>query len=406
MALNIKQIEALKPAEKPYKVADSGGLYLEVSPAGGKAWKLKYRVLGKEKKLSLGRYPVVSLKDARDKRDDAKRILDAGKDPGAEKKRAKVEAMTAQENTFQIIAEDWAERHFVNKALAHKVRVVSRLEKNIFPYLGSKPVAEITPADILRVIQLIEKRGAIETAHRALQNISQVMRYAVATCRLTIDPTPSLRGALLPVTPSHMAAPTTPAEVAGFLRLIEAFTGGQIVSAALRLLPLVFVRPGTFRKMEWSEVDLEKAEWNIPAAKMKMREAHHVPLSRQAVAILRNELHPITGNGKYVFPGGRTDARPMSESAINAAYKRLGIDTRTELTGHGWRATARTLLHEELGFDPAIIEHQLAHRVPDALGRAYNRTRFLEKRREMMQAWADYLDELKAEQGRNVCRLP
>lgn len=396
MALNIKQIEALKASERPYKVADSGGLYLEVSPAGGKAWKLKYRYLGKEKKLSLGRYPVVSLKDARDKRDEAKRAINSGKDPAAEKKRAKVEAMTAMESTFQAIAEEWTGRHFVNKAPAHKARVVSRLEKNIYPYIGGNPVTEITPADILRVIQLIEKRGAIETAHRALQNISQVMRYAVATCRLTIDPTPSLRGALLPVTPSHMAAPTTPGEVAGFLRIIDAFTGGQIVSAALRLLPLVFVRPGTFRKMEWSEVDLEKAEWNIPGEKMKMREAHHVPLSRQSLEILRDELRPITGQGKYVFPGGRTADRPMSESAINAAYKRLGIDTRTELTGHGWRATARTLLHEELGFDPVVIEHQLAHRVPDALGTAYNRTRFLAKRKEMMQAWADYLDILRA----------
>lgn len=394
MALNIKQIEALKPTEKPYKVADSGGLYIEISPVGGKAWKLKYRYLGKEKKLSLGRYPVVSLKDARDKRDDAKRVLDSGKDPGAEKKRAKIEAMTAMENTFQVIAEEWAGRHFVNKAPAHKARVVSRLEKNIYPYIGSRPVAEITPADILRVIQLIEKRGAIETAHRALQNISQIMRYAVATCRLTIDPTPSLRGALQPVTLSHMAAPTTPSEVAGFLRLIEAFTGGQVVSAALRLLPLVFVRPGTFRKMEWSEVDLEKGEWNIPADKMKMKESHYVPLARQAVTILRDELLPITGGGKYVFPGGRSDVRPMSESAINGAYKRLGIDTRTELTGHGWRATARTLLHEVLNYDPAVIEHQLAHRVADALGTAYNRTRFLEKRKEMMQAWADYLESL------------
>jgi integrase len=405
MALNIKQIEALKPSEKPYKVADSGGLYLEISPVGGKSWKLKYRFLGKEKKLSLGRYPVVSLKDAREKRDEAKRVLDSGKDPGAEKKRAKIEVLEAQENTFQSVAEEWSGRHFVNKAPAHKARVVSRLEKNIYPYIGAKPVVEITPADILRVIQLIEKRGAIETAHRALQNISQVMRYAVATCRLTIDPTPSLRGALLPVTPSHMAAPTTADEVAGFLRLIDAFTGGQVVSAALRLLPMVFVRPGTFRRMEWSEVDLEKAEWNIPADKMKMKEPHYVPLSRQAVAILRDELQPISGNEKYVFPGGRTDARPMSESAINGAYKRLGIDTRAELTAHGWRATARTLLHEVLGYDPAVIEHQLAHRVADALGRAYNRTRFLEKRREMMQTWADYLDELKAGRDRKVIDL-
>jgi integrase len=394
MALNIKQIDALKPSEKNYKVADSGGLYIEISPSGGKLWRLKYRFGGKEKRLALGKYPSVSLKDARDKRDEAKRVLDSGKDPGAEKKRAKVEAMVAQENTFQAIAEEWTGRHFLNKAPAHKVRVVARLEKNIYPYIGAKPVTELTPADILRVIQLIEKRGAIETAHRAMQNISQVMRYAVATCRLIIDPTPSLRGALMPVTPTHMAAPTTPNEVAGFLRLIGAFTGGQIVSAALRLLPLVFVRPGTFRKMEWSEVDLEKAEWNIPADKMKMKEAHHVPLSRQAIEILKNELRPLTGTGRYVFPGGRTDARPMSESAINGAYKRLGIDTRTELTGHGWRATARTLLHEELGFDPVVIEHQLAHRVPDVLGTAYNRTRFLEKRREMMQCWADYLESL------------
>lgn len=392
MRLSDTAIRNAKPADRQLKMFDGGGLFLLITPAGGKLWRLKYRIDGKEKLLSLGAYPAVGLRDARDRRDEARKQLAAGIDPGEARKAAAAARVAEVTDSFEAVAREWFERHLAGKAAGHRDKVVRRLERDVFPYLGSRPVAEIKAPEILAVVRRIEGR-ALETAHRAAQNIGQVLRYAIATGRAESDPTPALRGALAPWRPEHMAAPTDPAQVGEILRLQDAFAGGPVVGAALRLLPLLFVRPGELRTMRWEQVDFEAKEWRYTTSKTKTE--HLVPLSRQAIAILE-DLQPLTGHlpGGWVFPGGRTPKKAMSDMAINAAYRRLGIDTRTELTGHGWRATARTLLHERLGYAPEIIEHQLAHRVPDALGRAYNRTRFIDERREMMQAWADYLETL------------
>ncbi|MBZ0071420.1 MAG: integrase arm-type DNA-binding domain-containing protein [Gammaproteobacteria bacterium] len=395
MPLTDTAIRNAKPGPKPVRLFDGGGLYLEISPAGGKLWRLKYRIDGKEKRLALGVYPDVSLAEARDRRSDARKLLAAGIDPSVQRKAEKAARTAEVTDSFEAVAREWFARHLGSKAPGHRDKVVRRLERDVFPYLGARPVGDIKAPEILAVVRRIEGR-ALETAHRAVQNIGQVIRYAVATGRAEIDPTPSLRGALAPWKPEHMAAPTDPAQVGEILRMQDAFKGGPVVGAALRLLPLLFVRPGELRTMRWEQIDIEAKEWRYTTSKTKTE--HLVPLSRQAVAILA-ELRPLTDHrpGGWVFPGGRSPKSPMSNMAINAAYRRLGIDTRTELTGHGWRATARTLLHERLGFDPVVIEHQLAHRVPDALGRAYNRTRFLDERRSMMQAWADYLDLTRAQ---------
>lgn len=380
-------LRAAKPREKPYKVFDGGGLYIEVQPCGSRLWRLKYRHHGKEKRMALGRWPELSLAEARRRRDEARRLLAIGADP------ARPQRSSAP--TFAEVAAEWMARHLANKADAHRISVFRRLHRDILPFLGERPVDAITAPQVLAVARQIEARGAIETAHRALQNIGQVLRYAVATGRAEADVTTSLRGALAPVRVRHMAAPADdPARVGAILRAIDAFEGGHVVGAALRLLPYLFVRPGELRTMRWADVDLDAAEWRFTASKTRLD--HVVPLPRQAVAILA-ALKPITGRmSVFVFPNGRTPARPLSDAAINAALRRLGIDTRAELTGHGWRAVARTMLHERLGFAADVIEAQLAHRVPDALGRAYNRTRFLDQRRQMMQQWADFLDGLRA----------
>lgn len=392
-------IRNANPGPKPIRLFDGGGLYLEISPAGGKLWRLKYRYAGKEKRLALGTYPTTGLKDARAKRDEAKRILEAGVDPGETKRTEKQRKAALSANSFEVVAREWLQKHMSDKSPSHKAKVTRRLERDVFPYLGRRPVADIKAPEVLEVAQRIERRNILESAHRATQHIGQVMRYAVATGRAEADPTQSLRGALPTSKPKHMAAPTEPAQVGGLLRSIEGFKGGPVVAAALKLLPLLFVRPGELRTMRWEQIDAETMEWRYTTSKTKTE--HIVPLSRQAFAILE-ELRPLTGHlpGGWVFPGGRTPKSPMSDMAINAAYRRLGIDTQNELTGHGWRACARTLLHERLGYAPEIIEHQLAHSVPDALGRAYNRTRFITERRKMMQAWADYLDGLAS--GANV----
>lgn len=387
-------IRNAKPKDKPFKLFDGGGLYLEVHPSGGKLWRLKFRFGGTEKRLALGAWPKVPLKEARRKAAEARERLAAGIDPGEAKKAAQ----RAAADSFEAIGREWIARHLADKAPGHRDKVVRRLERDVFPYLGARPVAEITAPDILAVLRRIESRGVTETAHRAAQNIGQVLRYAVATGRAAHDPTGALRGALPPSRPRHMAAPTDePARVGDILRALDAFKGGPVVHAALRLLPLLFCRPGELRTMRWADVDIDAAEWRFVTS--KTRTEHLVPLARQALDILR-DLHPLTGHGGYVFPSARGAGRPMSDAAINAAYRRLGIDTRNELTGHGWRAVARTLLHERLGFAAEVIEHQLAHAVPDALGRAYNRTKFIDERRRMMRAWADLLDALRA--GGNV----
>jgi integrase len=388
-------IRNAKPAEKTRKLFDGGGLYLEITPSGGKLWRFKYQFAGKAKLLALGRWPETSLSAARRNREEARELLARGIDPGEARKTEKLRQKALAENTFEAVAREWDKRYLSTRAQTHRDKVMRRLEVYVFPYLGRRPVSDITAPEILACVRRIEAANKLETAHRTLQAIGQVIRFAIANGLAESDPTPALRGALPPVSPRHMAAPTDPARVGEILRALDAFQGSPIVAAAIRLLPLVFCRPGELITMRWADVDLEAAEWRYTVTKTKTE--HLVPLSRQAIAILR-DLFPLTGHlpGGWVFPGGRSPMQHLSNAAINAAYRRLGIDTREELTGHGWRAVARTLLHEKLGFPAEAIEHQLAHRVPDALGKAYNRTKFAEARRKMMQAWADYLDRLRA----------
>src|SRR5574337_1929891 len=399
MPLTDTAIRSAKPAEKPVRMFDGNGLYLEISPSGGKLWRLKYRFDGKEKRLALGVYPDVGLKQARARRDEARRLLAEGIDPGAHRKATKAAVASSAANSFEAVAREWFAKMQPTWAAGHADKIIRRLERDVFPWIGGTPIADLSAPDVLVTIQRIEARGRLETAHRALQNCGQVCRYAVATGKALRDPTGDLRGALPPFRPKHMAALTEPAEVAALLRAIDAFRGTLVVQVALKLAPLLFVRPGELRQARWEEIDLAQGAWNIPPERMKgwarkgIDAPHLVPLARQAVAVL-NDLHPLTGRGPYVFPG-RDPRQPMSNAAVNAALRRMGYDTKTEITGHGFRAMARTILHEELEADRDVIEHQLAHAVPDALGTAYNRTKFLKERRVMMQRWADYLERLK-----------
>jgi len=381
------------------KLIDGRGLFLLVAPSGGKWWRFRYRFEGKHKLLSLGTYPAVTLKDARVKRDEMRRLLAAGIDPGQARKAEK--AARGDANSFEAVAREWIGKYAPTWAESHASKIIRRLERDVFPWIGARPVGHITAPELLAVVRRIEQRGALETAHRALRNSGQVFRYAVATGRAERDPAADLRGALPPVKAKHLAAITDPEAVGALLRAIAGYQGSLVTRCALRLAPLTFVRPGELRKAVWAELDLNAAEWRIPAERMKMKQPHIVPLSRQAVAILR-ELHPLTGAGRYVFPGARTADRYMSENTVNASLRRLGF-TGEEICGHGFRAMARTILDEVLNVRPDFIEHQLAHAVRDPNGRAYNRTAFLAERRKMMQAWADYLDALAT--GSNVVPL-
>lgn len=386
--------------EKAYRLADSAGLYLEISPAGGKYWRLKYRFGGKEKRLALGVYPEVTLATARKRRDDAREKLAAGIDPGEAKKAVKRTQRENADNSFEAVAREWHSKYRQSWSDSHAERTLRRLEVDTFPWIGGRPMSSLTPPEVLDVLRRVEKRGALETAHRVRGNIGQVCRYAVATGRAERDVTADLRGALPPTEVAHMAAITDPGEVAELLRAIDGYRGTFPVMCALRLAPMLFQRPGELRQAAWAEFDLDGATWEIPGTRMKRRKqgkaaggAHIVPLAAQAVATLR-ELHALTGAGRYVFPSIRTDERPMSENTLNGALRRLGYDGET-MTGHGFRAMARTILDEVLGVPVQIVEAQLAHAVKDPLGRAYNRTAHLPQRREMMQRWADYLEEIK-----------
>jgi integrase len=387
-------IRTVKPADKPFKLFDERGLFLLVAPCGGKWWRFRYRFDGKHKSLSMGIYPDVSLAKARDRRDEARKLLADGIDPSRNRKAHKAARADRAANSFEVVAREWFAKFKPNWVKAHSDKVIRRLERDMFPWIGGKPIAEVGAPELLECLRRVENRGTIETAHRALQSCGQIFRYAVATGRAPRDPTGDLRGALSTVKGTHLASITEPTAVGGLLRACDAYQGSFITKCALRLAPLVFVRPGELRNAEWTEIDLERAEWNIPAERMKMREPHLVPLSTQAVAILR-ELQVVTGEGRYVFPGARTNGRPMSDNAILAALRRMGF-AKDEMSGHGFRAMARTILDEVLGVRPDFIEHQLAHAVRDPNGRAYNRTAHLAERRKMMQQWADYLDKLKA----------
>jgi integrase len=391
MALTDTAIKHAKPGNKTRKLYDSGGLYLEVSPKGGTWWRFKYRFSGKEKRLSLGVYPDVSLKDARDRRDDARKLVANAVDPAEHRRAEKATSTEQAANSFEIIAREWFAKHSNNWVASHSNRIIRRLERDIFPWMGGEPVATVTPPKLLETIRRIEQRGALETAHRALANCGQVFRYAIATARAERDPSADLRGALSPVKGSHFAAVTEPKKIGGILRAIDGYEGTLIVRCALRLAPLVFVRPGELRHAKWADIDLNTSEWRFTVTKTDTQ--HIVPLSRQAVEILL-EIQPQTGRGQFVFPSARSATRPMSDNAVLAAMRSLGI-SKDEMSGHGFRAMARTILDEILGFRPDYIEHQLAHAVRDPNGRAYNRTVHLEERRKMMQEWADYLDKLK-----------
>lgn len=386
----------LKPEVKPFKITDGGGLFLLIQPNGSKYWRLAYRFDGKQKLLAVGVYPDVPLILARERRDAARKLLAAGIDPSENRKAIKATKLERSEYSFEVVTREWLASHMKNKATSHREKVIRRFELYLFPWLGGKPIGDITPRQVLEAVQRIEKQGKLETAHRALQVCGQVFRYAVQTGRAERDVTSDLKGALPPATAKHMATFTEPGDVAELLRAIDGFKGSFTVQCALRIAPMLFVRPGELRMAKWADIDLNFGEWRYVVSKTKTD--HLVPLPKQAVVLLR-ELHPFSGHGEYVFRGGHDPKKAMSEAAINAALKRMGYDTKTQITGHGFRAMARTILHERLGIDPHIIEHQLAHKVPDALGMAYNRTKFIEQRKAMMQAWANYLDKLKMGAG-------
>lgn len=390
--LTIRELDSAKPKAKPYKLADGDGLYLEVMPTGAKYWRLKYRIAGKEKRLAFGVYPEVRPPEAREKAREARELIRAGIDPGEKKKAVKRDAVIAGSSTFEIVAREWLVSRKPLVSEKQHENSLARMENDVFPWMGCRPISEIDAPEILVVLRRIDSRGARYTAHKVRAEVSRIFRYAIATGRAKTDPARDLIGAIPPAVEKHFASITEPVRVAEMLRAFDGFSGTFPVLCALKLAPMLFVRPGELRKAEWAHFDFEKAEWRYLVTKTKTE--HIVPLASQATLILR-ELHALTGKGRYVFPGARTAAVPMSDAAINAALRRLGYDTRTEITGHGFRAMARTILHEELHQKPEVIEHQLAHAVPDALGTAYNRTRFLKERKAMMQLWADYLDRLK-----------
>ena len=389
------QVKNAKPIDgKARKLFDGGGLFLLVAASGARGWRFKYQFAGKEKLLSLGVYPEVTLAEAREKRREARKQLEAGIDPSLARKVERLDKETQQATTFKVVAGEWLEKQ---NTLAESTLAMTRrrLELDVYPAIGGIPIADLTPKMILEgVLRPMEKRGVVELAHRTRAIVSRVFRFGVACGYLERDITADLRGALKAFERRHMAAPTDPKRVAALLRAIDDFDGSFVVHCALRLHPLVATRPGELRHAEWCEIDLETGTWSISSGKMKMKNAHTVPLSKQALEILR-ELQPLTGNGKYLFPSVRSTARPISDNTLNAALRRLGF-RKDEMTSHGWRAIFRTLADEILQERVDIIEAQLAHQVADTLGRAYNRTSFLPERRALMQRWADYLDGLKA----------
>jgi len=394
--LSDAKIKNAKPKERDYKLTDGGGLYLLISSSGGKLWRFRYAYGGKEKLLALGAYSIIGLSEARQRRDEAKKLLENGIDPAINRKALKAARNEAAANSFEAIA---IEFHLHKKAQwteGYATTIKTRMEKDIFPWLGAIPITLISAKDIKGVLDRVRSRGAVEAARRLLIIISQVFIYAISTDRANFNIAQGLRGYLPSAgkTQKHMAAVTEPSELAPLLRAMDGYQGSFVAQCALRLQPLLFCRPGELRHLEWKEVDFAAGQINISAAKMKMREEHIIPLSTQAMDILK-ELQPLTGNGKYVFPSTRSSSRCMSNNTVNASLRRMGF-TRDTVTGHGFRATARTILHEVLHISPYVIEAQLAHRVPDALGRAYNRTAHLEERKKMMQIWADYLDGLKS----------
>jgi len=385
------RLRALRPQAKLYRVADAGALSVEVDTSGSLRWRFRYRFAGKQKMLSLGLYPDVSLAEARQRRDDARKLVANGTDPSVQRQMEKLNARLMAATTFEAVADEWlAGRQHLADSTREKVRWL--LSTMAYPWIGTRPIKEISSPEMLAVLRRVEALGKLETTQRLKQVCGQIFRYAVATGRAERDPTGDLRGALKTTKTRHHASITDPAKVGELLRAMDAFSGSLVVMCALKFAPLVFVRPGELRKAEWDEFDLDGGEWRIAAERMKMREQHLVPLSAQAVAILR-ELHPFTGSGRYVFPSIRSMAEPMSENTITVSLRRMGY-TGDEMTGHGFRSMASTLLHEQ-GWPSDVIERQLAHAERNKIKAAYNFAEHLPQRRKMMQAWADYLDGLK-----------
>ena len=389
MPLTDTAIRNAKPKEKQYKMADSNGLYLLVRPNGGKYFRWDYRFYGKRKTMALGVYPQVSLKAARQKCSEAQVLLADEIDPMEYKREVKLKRNDDFENSFEAIAREWFLKNKHTWSEKHAYTVISRLENNIFPWLGSKQISDIPPSDLLLALRRIEDRGAGEVAHRVKQICGQVFRYGIATGRADRDISADLKGALMPTKSKNLSAITDPGKVGELLRAIDGY-GGQFITKCAA--PLVFLRPRELRHAEWSEIDIDDYTWKIPSEKMKMRRHHIVPLSFQAADVLR-EIEPLTGDGKYVFPSVRTSSRPMSENTVLAALRRMGFE-KHEMCGHGFRAMASTLLHEN-GWASHLIELQLAHTERNSVKAAYNHAEHLEHRRRMMQWWADYLDELR-----------
>ena len=391
-----------KPRPKPYKLADDRGLYLEIAPSGSKWWRFKFTFAQKENRISLGVYPDISLAEARERRDATRKLLANGVNPSLHRKLEKARNIAAAANTFEAVAREWFAKHSPRWAASHSDKLLRRLERDIFPWIGPRPIGEIEPPELLAVLRRIEGRGTADTAHRAHQNCGQVFRYAVATGRAMRDPTADLRGALAPVVKNHYPSVKRPGEVGALMRAIDGYQGTQEVRTALVLAALTFVRPGELRYAEWSEFDFTPAEWRIPAEKMKAGVPHVVPLSQQALVALR-ELRPLTGRDRYLFPSERTRNRPMSENTVNAALRRMGY-ANEQMTGHGFRSIASTLLNEQ-GWNRDAIERQLAHGERDDVRAAYNYAEYLPERRKMMQAWADYLDALRDQRNIADCKL-
>ena len=393
------------PAEKSYKLADGGGLYLLVTTAGGKYWRYDYRFAGARKTLALGAYPDTSLKNAREQHAGARQMLADTLDPSAQKKLQKLHADIDAGNTFTAVADEWRAMHLVEKSDSYRLRSERILFNDLYPAIGFRPVKEISSVEVLAALRKIEDR-TVDIAHRARQLTGLIFRYAIATGRADRDPTVDLKGALKSRKVNHHAAITDPRGVGMLLRDMEGYEGRPVVKAALELSVLLFQRPGEIRQMKWEEINWSVNRWEIPAEKMKMARDHIVPLSRQAITALKR-IEPITGRFPYVFPNERGRTRPMSDNGIRTALRTLGYSNE-DMTPHGFRAMARTLLDEELRIRPDWIEQQLAHRVSDPLGRAYNRTAFIEERTNMMQVWADYLDDLRdggETRGQNVSVL-
>lgn len=393
MSLTDREIRNITPGSKTQRYYDERGLYLEVAPSGGKWWRFKYRFAGKEKRLSLGVYPEVGLKEARIKCGEARAILHEGIDPGEERRQQKAAlGRPSKGDSFESVAREWFAKFSQKWAEGHAETVIARLEKLVFPHIGKQAIGSVSAPDVLALLRRMEVRGTLETARRVRGICSQVFRYAIATGRAERDPAADLVGALAPVKKKHHATITDPKGIGGLLRAIDGYEGSFVVKCTLQFAPLTFMRPGELRRAEWSEVNFETAEWRIPAEKMKMKTLHIVPLSQQALAVL-TALKSLTGEDRYLFPSGRTIKRPMSENGVLAALRRMGF-SKEEMTGHGFRSMASTLLNEK-GYNRDWIERQLAHSERSGVRAAYNYAEYLPERRRMMQEWADFLDELR-----------